>query len=299
MATSIPNRFTPLSQSSIVDGRVVGTNFGTSNQTTSQTQNTSQQQNTSSNQTQTVDQTTKNFTSAQEAALNALIAQLSRGGTPEIQQQRAQRDALVASTQNQQSQFTKENAFADSQGLVAQQMRRALESMLPSINRAAEDAGSSGGALRALLLQDAANKAAESSAALGVQTATQYGNLSTNFAQVLEALTRSDPKATELLVQALGVSKGGTQTVRGTTNTVGSQTTNTTGSAVTNGTTTGATTENKAVTTDYAPFQVSTTPTFYGALDQPGSTSFAGTSLHNREQLAGLLDNNAWAGFEF
>jgi hypothetical protein len=293
------NRFTPGSQSAVTDGRVLGTSSGTTNQTSSQTQNTSQQQTQNTNQTQTTDSTTKNFTSSQEAALNALIAQLSRGGTPEIQQQQAQRQALIASTQNQQAQFTKDNAFADAQGLISQQMRRALESMLPSINRAAEAAGSSGGALRALLLQDAASKAAESSAALGVQTATQYGNLGANFAQVLEALTRSDPKATEMLVQALGVSKGGTQTTRGTVNTVGTQTSSTIGSNVTSGNVSGSSTENKSLATDYAPFQVSTVPTFYGVVDQPGPVSYAGTSLHNREQLAGLLDNNAWSGFEF
>ena len=119
------NRFTPGSQTAVTDGRIVSSSSGTSNQTSNQTQNSSQQQTQNTDQTQTTDSTTKNFTSSQEAALNALIAQLSRGGTPEIQQQQAQRQALIASTQNQQAQFTKDNAFADAQGLISQQMRTA------------------------------------------------------------------------------------------------------------------------------------------------------------------------------
>jgi hypothetical protein len=267
------------------------------NTTTSQTQNSTQQ--TNSNQSQTNNQTTRNFTSGQEDVLDQLIAQLAAGGTPEMQRQAAQRLALLQATQGQQAGFSKDAAFADAQGLMSQQMRRVMESLIPSISRAAEDAGSSGGALRALLMQDAAAKAAESSAALGVQTATNYGNISTNYAQVLEALSRGDPQAEQLLISALGTAKGGTQTTRGRTDTIGAQTqvgtTNTIGSQSQQQTSQ----QQQQQQTDYTPFEVvSTTPTFHGAMDGGIDTSkFVGTTIDTLAQLSG--GGSPWNSYRF
>jgi hypothetical protein len=238
------------------------------------------------------------MSAAAERALEDLIRQLAGGGTPEMRRQAAERQGVVDQTRTTQSGFTKEAAFGDAQGLMSQQLRKVMEQLIPGINRAAEDAGSSGGALRALLMQDVAAKAAESSSALGVQTATQYGNINANFAQVLEALTRSDPKATEMLLSALNVAKGARQTTSGTVNTVGSTSQTSSTQQNQNQNSSQSSFSNQAQRTDYAPFAVDTTPKFFGAME-PQFQSYAGSSVHNREQLAGMLETSPWNDYTF
>lgn len=270
---------------------------GTTAQTGATTTNQSQQ--TSTNQTQTTDQTTRNLSKELEGQLNALVAQLAAGGTPQMQQDRAQRIAQIQRVIQQQEQYSKASAFGDAQGLIAQQMRRTLEGLLPSINRASEDAGSSGGALRALLLQDAANKAAESSSALGVQTAAQYGGINANLMQVLEGLTRPDATVANSLISAVNAGKGAVQQTTGTTNTSGYTDTTTQGTQNTNTNTATATQENKVA--DYAPFQVSTTPQFFGALDNMqfvDPAKYVGSSAYNMAQLQGL-GSTPWSSYQF
>lgn len=280
------------------DGRVSSSESGT--RTGAQQTNTSQQQSgiTQTEQVQNTNQTTQNMTPATMKALERLIAQLASGGTPEMQAQAAQRQDILDTTRANAAGYTKQAAFADAQGLISQQMRRTLESLLPSINRAAEDAGSSGGALRALLLQDAANKAAESSSALGVQTAVNYGNIQTNFSQVLEAFSRNDPKATEMLLSALNVAKGAVQNTQGTTTTNGTQTTNTNTTGSQSQSSIESSNANKNTSTDYAPFQV-TANTGLAQYGQPGvvdSSKYVGTTADFLAELAG--NNNPWAGYQ-
>lgn len=272
-----------------------GTTTGNTSSTGTQTTNSS----TSSSQTQDSYSKTNNMSAASQAALERLIAQLTAGGTPEMKAQQAQRQGILNDTRTTQSGYTKENAFADAQGAMAQQMRRALESMLPAISRAAEDAGSSGGALRALLLQDAADKAAQSSAALGVQTATNYGNINANFAQVLEQLTRSDPAATQALLSALNVAKGAETTTRGSVTTSGFSNTNSTTQTAQNSNSSQSSNENKTAYTDYKPFAVDTTPQFFGVMDQPSGYDgrFIGTTRDTLAQLAGTGD--PWNSYTF
>lgn len=257
---------------------------------------------TSTNQTTKTNSTTNNMSPQNQAALELLIKQLLSGGTAEMQAQRGIRDNERQNVEGIREGYSKANAFGDAQGLIAQQMRKALESMLPSINRAAEDAGSSGGALRALLLQDSAAKAAESSSALGVQTAVQYGGISANLSQVLEQLTRIDPTATNALLNALNVAKGAVS------NTVGTSTTNTlqntTGSANKSTQESGTTNGTKNVNTDYAPFQSnvsydgkSASPSFvyYGPQETGLGPNYAGTTAHTLSQL---FDDNPWNGYK-
>lgn len=294
------SRYSPVSNAgNQLDNRTIGT--GTQAQVGTQTGVTSTNQtgSTTNNSTTATNQTTRNLSPELEAELNTLTKQLAAGGTPQMQQDRARRIAVINSAIQQQQNYSKASAFSDAQGLIAQQMRRTLESLLPNINRAAEDSGSSGGALRALLLQDAANKASESSSALGVQTAVNYGNINTNLMQVLESLTRPDATVANSLINAVSAGKGavsqttGTQTTSGTQNTTSAGTQNT----ATNSTQNATSADTKSV--DYAPFDVAmnTTPQFFGAVAQTDPSKYVGTTLDTLSQLSG--GGNPWASYSF
>lgn len=137
------------------------------------------------------------------ANIQALIAQLTGQGTPEIQQQRATRNEEVQSVRNQRQQYTKDQAEADAQMAVEATQRRSLEQLLPSINNAARGSGTSQSSMRALLLQDAAQRAADSAALLKTQTVKDYGSISASLNNTLEALTRVDAPQTDALLKAL------------------------------------------------------------------------------------------------
>lgn len=140
------------------------------------------------------------------AQLDALVNLLLQGGTSAEQTKVQQRNNEVGTLQAQRGQFDPQAALAQTQGLLAQTLRQALERTLPTITRGAEAAGTSQSALRALLAQDAATKAAESASAVGVRAITDFGNVGNNISQILEALTRSDPNANNALLQALQLS---------------------------------------------------------------------------------------------
>lgn len=140
------------------------------------------------------------------AQLDALINLLLQGGTSAEQTKVQQRNNEVAILQAQRNQFSPQAALAQSQGLLAQTLRQALEKTLPTITRSAEAAGTSQSSLRALLAQDAAIRAAESASSLGTRAITDFGNVGNNVSQILEALTRSDPNANAALLQALQLS---------------------------------------------------------------------------------------------
>lgn len=281
-----------------VDNNVVSN--GTSKSTEGQSSTTN------STGTQTTQSNTTNMDPQSLAALHTLINQLLTGGTAAQKAQQAQRTGEISTVQGLRSGYSKASAFTDASGLMAQQMRRALESAMPGISRAAEDAGSSGGALRALLLQDASDKAAESSAALGAKQATDYGNISANFSQVLEHLTQADPTVTNALINALGAAKGAVTSTTSTTTEDKTGTTDTTG--------TKATSENKTQNTDYAPFGTNTAPTTAANSGVMGVPSLTGDYLFsspyaNPKALVGsTLDNmlqlhaaggDAWSGYSF
>src|SRR5574337_153288 len=179
-----------------------GTSYSSGSSNTTESKQYSE--NTSSRQT--------NMTPEQLAALNGLISQLLGGGTPAQAQDRAARLQEIQNVQALRGGYSKEQAFADAQGAMNQQLRASLEKLLPSIVRAAEGAGTSQNSMRALMLQEAAQQAADSAAGLGLKAAVDYGGLSGNFSQVLEKLTQvqQDP-VTQALLEALGIAKGSVQ----------------------------------------------------------------------------------------
>lgn len=193
---------------------------GTVNTSTNGTTNSTSTQNTSSNTNST------NMDPKSLAALQALIAQLMGGGTKQQVSDQVARKNEINNVTQQRAGYSKDAAFSDAQGLIAQTMQQALQQLIPSINRAAEGAGTSQSSVRALLLQDAAQKAAQSASVAGLGAATNYGQIATSLSGVLEALTRPNNDVSNALLNALGIAKGAVTN----TNTTGNSTTNTVGS---------------------------------------------------------------------
>ena len=162
-----------------------------------------------------------NFAAGGEDALAILLQQLLSGGTDEQIASRQDRQEEITSARQLRADYSKESAFNDAALVVRQQQRKALEEILPSLVRSAEGAGTSKNAMRALMLQDAANKAAESSAAVGLKASVDYGNISSNLTNVLENLTRQDNPVTSALLNAINLSKGQSSTSTSTSNSGG------------------------------------------------------------------------------
>ncbi len=195
---------------------------------------------------------------------------------------RAARIQQTNETRALQAGYSKEAAFADAQGAMAQQMRRALEASLPTITRAADSAGTSGGSMRALLANDASARAAENAATVGLKASVDYGSISANLANTLEVLTRPDTTSINALLNALSISKGAVSTTQSQTNTTGTQTTNstsntqTTNQSQTQGNT--STTGNQTSTT---------TPNSSNTIDVGSNTS--GATVNPVTQNVGLV----------
>lgn len=149
-----------------------------------------------------------NYSAGGEDALKQLLLQLLGGGTAEQRAEAANRATEVQAVRGQRADYTKEAAFTDAQGAMAGESRKALEKLIPSITKAAEGAGTSASSMRALLMQDAANKAAESAAALGLQASVNYGQIGSSLSSVLQSLTAQTNPVTKALLEAIQLSKG-------------------------------------------------------------------------------------------
>lgn len=131
------------------------------------------------------------------------------GGTPEMRQQQENRQREIESARGIREDYSKDEAFSDSQALITKSINDALSKVLPQITLASEGSGASTGSMRALLTQKAAENAGIEGAALGAQTAVAYGGIQSNLTGILEALTRSDPNSpAALLLNAIIGSKG-------------------------------------------------------------------------------------------
>lgn len=217
---------------------------------------------------------TSNMDPKSMAMLQVLIQQLMSGGTKQQVEDKAARQTEINNVSQQRAGYSKEAAFGDAQGLMAQTMRRALEQLVPGINRGAEGAGTSAGSMKALLLNDAATKSAENASAQGLSAAVQYGGVANGMSSILEMLTRPNDATTTALLNAFQVLKGAN--VSSTTNSAQ------TGSKSSTGTTN--TSESKSL--DYAPF--STVAPSSGASN---ITSFG--PLKGEVNYAALVDANS------
>lgn len=217
-------------------------------ETNTSTQNS--QSTTNSSGSKSGSTSTQNMDPTSMAALQALIAQLLGGGTQQMAQDEATRRQEIGANQAFRNQYSKEAAFADSQGAMAQLLQQAMESAMPSLVRSAEGAGTSANSMRALMTQDALNRASQSSAALGLNAAQGYGQIAANFSSILENLTKPNTTVVDALLNALNVAKGAitntqySETSSGTQNTSGTATTTSSGTknATSGGTSSGSST---------------------------------------------------------
>lgn len=261
------------------------------------TSNTSKSGSSSTNQ--------QSMTNQSLAALEAYIQQLMGGGTGEMKATKKTKNNEIVNLQQDRDGYSKEAAFADAKGLMAQTMRQALEKLIPSINQSAMGAGASQSSMRALLTQRAAENAAEAAAAQGLNSAVQYGGVANGMSAIIERLLAQQDPAAQALIQALGVSKGAVN--NSTTNY--SETGATTGTA--SGTKQSAATENKNIS--YSP--VSGFPMANLAPVGPQASSFQSfgplqTDLSaaidrlkytgtTQDTLAQLSGNQTWDGYTF
>lgn len=141
--------------------------------------------------------------------LTTLLQQLASGGTPTMQQASSARTGEVQNLETQRAGYSKEAAFADAQGLIAQTMRQALEKLIPNINSASLGAGASQSSMRALLTQRAAENASQAGAAEGIKAATNYGQVAGGISDVITRLLSVQDPSAQLLIQAIGAGKGG------------------------------------------------------------------------------------------
>ena len=261
-----------------------------SNSSENNSSNTNSNSSTNSSSTTKSSSRTQNMDSGSLAALQRLIAQLAGGGTQAMAEDKARKLLEIRTLEAQRAGYSKENAFADAKGAMAKTLRESLEKTLPSINAAALGAGSSQNSMRALLTQKAALQASENSAALGLNAAFNYGNISNGTSQVLSSLINTPDPAMNALLNALGISKGAVTTTSGTQTTTGNQTT--TGSQSTTGTSdksssgTSSNNENKGMTYGGA-------PSFIAPQTGGGGTSYYGPPPGIVQRGDTIYDNGA------
>lgn len=254
----------PKVNSQVTSSPTSTTGTGTTAQQATQNQTgTSETNGTTSSATNSRQQ---NMTPEGLAALNTLIQQLMGGGTQAMADDRARKIQEIQALQGQRAGYSKDNAFGDAQGAMAQQLRAVLDKIMPNLVRASEGAGTSQNSMRALLMQQGANQAAESASSLGLKAAVDYGNISNGTSNILLQLMAQQDPAVGALIQALNISKGSITNTQSTTNGTNQSTTNTTGS------TTGTTTGQTSTQTDTAPKTETTT------YQPAGMSSFSGNN---------------------
>lgn len=202
-------------------------------------------------------------------------------------QSRARRQQEIQANQGFRSNYTKEAAFADAQGAMAQLLQQSMEKAMPALVRSAEGAGASQNSMRALLTQDALNRASQGAATIGLEAAGNYGQVASSFSQILEALTRPDTTVSDALLQALNIAKGAITNTQSST--VGTSVTNQSGSSNTN------TSQNSNSQTNQSGGQTSVRPNPYG--DVQYYTTGGGGSLSSirGEDVQQSSSNDQWS----
>lgn len=279
-------------------------------QTDSTTNSTgTQTQSGSTNYSKEGQTTTQNMDPASMAALQLLISQLLGGGTQGMAEDKARRLQEIQAEQSMRGQYSKEAAFADAQGAMAQYLRQAMEQSMPTLVRAAEGSGTSQNSMRALLTQDALTRAAQGASALGLQAAANYGTIGSNLSSILERLTQPDNTVTQALLNALNIAKGATQTTQSSESgsTDSSSTANTSGSSTQSGTTANSGSTNTQTSQRGTGAQQFAVPTAGGSLSSFSNSSdpsqLSTTAWNMLAQMAGgspdWFNNNAWDNYTF
>jgi len=147
-------------------------------------------------------------------AIESLIG--SQGVTPEISEQRAQRRSVADSAGELSKNYSTENAFALSKDAVAGLVRGLTEKNQPTIDRAVEAGGVSGGSFSALAKQDLAARTAEQGASLAAKLVASFGDLATKNKQTQASLSTIDPSSLDALLKAVGATQISTVTAQST-----------------------------------------------------------------------------------
>ena len=153
----------------------------------------------------------QNMTPQELAILDSMLQQAAGFvGTAQANSQQAMQEILAQLTSA--SQLTREQALADTQGLISQAMRQLQEGALQQQQFQATGAGASQDALLALLGNDAAARTAEAVGAERAKTVAEYvnagSNASASLAGALANLNANNPF--EAITALLNVAKGAT-----------------------------------------------------------------------------------------
>ncbi len=161
--------------------------------------------------------------------LEQFITQLMSGGTANQKGEIQKRDAMTQFVTNLLGLVSPEQANADAQGLMSQQLQRSLEQQMPALQKAIEGAGTSASSMQALIANRIAQDSAQSAAALGGEQQKAYAQSRAQLASLLEAFTRPQNTVENTLVQALNALKGAVTNTNSTRYSSNNSSQNTTG----------------------------------------------------------------------
>lgn len=161
--------------------------------------------------------------------LEQFITQLMSGGTANQKGEIQKRDAMTQFVTNLLGLVSPEQANADAQGLMSQQLQRSLEQQMPALQKAIEGAGTSASSMQALIANRIAQDSAQSAAALGGEQQKAYAQSRAQLASLLEAFTRPQNTVENTLIQALNALKGAVTNTNSTRYSSNNSSQNTTG----------------------------------------------------------------------
>lgn len=161
--------------------------------------------------------------------LEQFITQLMSGGTANQKGEIQKRDAMTQFVTNLLGLVSPEQANADAQGLMGQQLQKSLEQQMPALQKAIEGAGTSASSMQALIANRIAQDSAQSAAALGGEQQKAYAQSRAQLASLLEAFTRPQNTVENTLIQALNALKGAVTNTNSTRYSSNSSSQNTTG----------------------------------------------------------------------
>lgn len=151
------------------------------------------------------------FTGIENPEALALLMQFLQasmsGGDSTTKAMQKERQTQIASTRASLGDYSKGAAFSDAAAMIAQSLRKSMESAMPAISKAIQGAGTSASSMQGLLAQRAATEASQAAGTLGAQQAASYGNIASSLQSVLEALTRPDNTNSSNILGALGLLK--------------------------------------------------------------------------------------------
>jgi len=129
------------------------------------------------------------------------IKEFNAGGTAEYQKASAERADTLAFLDQSLKDYSKQGAFQDAGDLMAQNLRLSMEKNMPAIQRAQEGAGTSGGAMQALLSQKLATESSQAAGALGANQASEYGRIAASMLNTRAGLTQGVDRTIDPMVK--------------------------------------------------------------------------------------------------